>query len=665
MARGKKKKNKRAPKFQGDKMVNINEIQLKINDSFVFRRFEKIDWKQIASLNMEQLKVSRDWDIIEKNLCNILCCHLESEFKQSDLDPNVCKLFQLAQISIEYLLQIRQQILTELQKCEEKMQTSQLSLGEALKAKEQAEKKLKELKKESKKPTNQQHYYRCPACPKTFFNGEYLHGHWQRRHPEYVTVISSNPAATAARVSPVQPSTPVKETFSPVPPVTVSSPIKTCDTPGEPYQNKEISELKERLQLAEAQLQNEQQLLHSVIEKMEKSNVNLQDMLAQEVEKICATLQEKKVEQLVIPAEAPYSPQKTVQSSSVQTTPRMFHEPETPAVTSPLQRSHITNKTATQDVMTTPTPSVRSVYKSESMSLTQISGSPQQEDKFLSHSSPSSSIGEHTSEDEKPRIEMAKPEKKKAVHKVNRQVLMDRFKKTIENALGQRMQLLGVDVNRKTLSNSTFRLLSEKLKSNQTADYLQMRNRFESQLKERLKNIQVKSPTKSHEKPVNSKPLLTVASNNRQKRPKMEQEHPVITTPVRAPVPTPRSRNQITEPPTSLSLMARDGEAHSVLPSCNVKELTAHLERQINETVLVDPPVNSVNILRKAEVKEPEKAETEEDSFSFSSLDAILTELKKPNRLAGETATPLSATKSVQWRVPVETAPDETLWDSP
>ncbi|KZS04874.1 Uncharacterized protein APZ42_032069 [Daphnia magna] len=656
-------------------MVNINEIQLKINDSFVFRRFEKIDWKQIASLNMEQLKVSTDWDIIEKNLCNILCCHLESEFKQSDLDPNVCKLFQLAQISIEYLLQIRQQILTELQKCEEKMQTSQLALGEAIKAKEQAEKKLKELKKESKKPTDQKHYYRCPACPKTFFNGEYLHGHWQRRHPEYVTVISSNPAAP--RQSPVQPSTPVKETFSPAPAVTVSSPIKTNDTSGGPCQNKEISELKERLQLAEAQLQNEQQLLHSVIEKMEKSNVNLQGMLALEVEKICATLQEKKIEQLVIPAEAPYSPQKTVQSSSVQTTPRMFYQSETPAPTSPLQRSRITNESVAQDVITTPTPSVRCVYKPESMSLTRVSSSPQEEDKLLSHSSPPSSVSGHSSEDEQPRIEMTKPEKKKVPNKVNRQVLMDRFKKTIENALGQRMQLLGVDVNCKTLSNSAFRLLSEKLKPNQhqTADYLQMRNQFESQLKERLKHIGVKSPAKSHEKakPVNSKPLLTVASNNRQKRPKMEreqeQEHPVVTTPVRAPVPTPRSRNQITGPPTSLSLMARDGEAHSVLPSNSVKELTAHLERQINETVVVDPPVNSVNILRKSTVKEAEKVETEEDSFSFSSLDAILTELKKPNRFTGETATPLSATKSVQWRVPVETAPkpddDSTLWDSP
>lgn len=60
----------------------------------------------------------------------------------------------------------------------------------------------------------------------------------------------------------------MKETFSPAPAVTVSSPIKTNDASGGPCQNKEIRELKERLQLAEAQLQNEQQLLHSVIEKV-------------------------------------------------------------------------------------------------------------------------------------------------------------------------------------------------------------------------------------------------------------------------------------------------------------------------------------------------------------------------------------------------------------
>lgn len=87
----------------------------------------------------------------------------------------------------------------------------------------------------------------CPACPKTFVNGEYLHGHWQRRHPEYVTLIPS----TAAVVSPVQNSPP---------PSTSTSPIVAP--------NKEISELKERLQTAEKQLQNEQQLLHSIMDKV-------------------------------------------------------------------------------------------------------------------------------------------------------------------------------------------------------------------------------------------------------------------------------------------------------------------------------------------------------------------------------------------------------------
>lgn len=84
----------------------------------------------------------------------------------------------------------------------------------------------------------------------------------------------------------------------------------------------------------------------------------------------------------------------------------MFYQSETPAPASPLQRSRITNESVAQDVITTPTPSVRCVYKPESMSLTRISSSPQEEDKLLSHSSPPSSVSGHSSEDEQPRIEM-------------------------------------------------------------------------------------------------------------------------------------------------------------------------------------------------------------------------------------------------------------------
>jgi hypothetical protein len=155
--------------------------------------------------------------------------------------------------------------------------------------------------------------------------------------------------------------------------------------------------------------------------------------------------------------------------------------------------------------------------------------------------------------------------------KVNRQVLMDRFKKTIENALGQRMQMLGVDMHRKTLSTSTFRQLSDKLKSNRSADYVRMRHQFEVQLKDRLKSSG-KSPSKKLLS--SSKPLLTGKGSINKKIPSpVIEQHPVlVTTPVRAPVPTPRSRSQMTElPPTPLSLMARDGEAHSAPLQSSVK----------------------------------------------------------------------------------------------
>ena len=99
------------------------------------------------------------------------------------------------------------------------------------------------------------------------------------------------------------------------------------------------------------------------------------------------------------------------------------------------------------------------------------------------------------------------------------------------------------------------------------------------------------------------------------------------------------------------------------------------------EVTRVDPPaVNAVNLLptipKESPVKESsrnsQEEEEEEDSFSLSSLDAILTELKKPNRFS-QASTPMSASiKSVQWRVPVEqTIEKETTtvakggsWDS-
>ena len=166
--------------------------------------------------------------------------------------------------------------------------------------------------------------------------------------------------------------------------------------------------------------------------------------------------------------------------------------------------------------------------------------------------------------------------------KVNRQVLMDRFKSTIEKALAQRMRMLGLDVHKKTLSAETFRKLSESLKSStnqQRPEYHKMRKHFELQLKERMSG---KSPSKAKtrmEKPVPHKPLLTSGktfksvTKEESKNTETLSNLEVVTTPTRAPVPTPRLRAS-----TSSSLMARDGEAPAV---SNVKELSQHLERQV------------------------------------------------------------------------------------
>lgn len=82
----------------------------------------------------------------------------------------------------------------------------------------------------------------------------------------------------------------------------------------------------------------------------------------------------------------------------------MFYQSEAPVPHSPPQQSNVIDKTIIQDVITTPTPTVRSVYKQESMNLTRIS--PPKEDESLSHSSPPSSVTENSSEDERPRIEV-------------------------------------------------------------------------------------------------------------------------------------------------------------------------------------------------------------------------------------------------------------------
>lgn len=165
--------------------------------------------------------------------------------------------------------------------------------------------------------------------------------------------------------------------------------------------------------------------------------------------------------------------------------------------------------------------------------------------------------------------------------------------------------MLGIDVHKKTLSSGALQQLTEKLKSKQpqTSEFAEMRKRFEMQLKERMERPPG-SPSK-RKLEVGSQPLLSNRKTPKQKSIQQRPERPppmqvsiALTpssrgpaTPTRAPVPTPRLRNQMNVPSSSslmagvassattpLSLMARDGEASSV-PT--VKDLTRQLEIQV------------------------------------------------------------------------------------
>lgn len=231
------------------------------------------------------------------------------------------------------------------------------------------------------------------------------------------------------------------------------------------------------------------------------------------------------MEEKTIPAEVPYSPKK-VQCCSVQTTPFQ----QITGTLTPSPEPMVTNNAGTNtEPDPPPVPSVRSIYKAETVKLIRQD--------IIQQPLNNSASDESCSEEEEEAPLAVAPKK------LDRRVLMDRFKSTIENALTQRMRMLGMDVRKKALPSGTFRQLSEKLKSNRQPEYLETRRQFESQLKERLNG--------SANKP---RPLLSLTLR---KTPKAANKEPVP----RAPVPTPRLRSQ---PPPS-SLMARDGEASSVV----------------------------------------------------------------------------------------------------
>ena len=287
------------------------------------------------------------------------------------------------------------------------------------------------------------------------------------------------------------------------------------------------------------------------------------------------------------------------------------------------------------------------------------------QNRVRSVSGSSSGSGMSREDVEAPEI-LRRNSKKKSPVVFDRAQLTSRFKTAIVQTLSRRLALLGITGTAKFVDSKKILAQLETSLAGQTRQFLRTRRQFESQLDKRLVARQNPSASSS---PFRKQKTMTKKDSA---SPKMTASPPVES---RAPVPTPRSVKLLSHPsvfrPVPATLMARDGEATHQVETGNEERTT--------------------------DVSAEKEAMESDDSFSLSSLDAILSELKKPNRYGSSPATktatssslkgsglsipssssaPASSspplkrqggpTKSVQWRVPVETMekPLDQSWDS-
>jgi zinc finger protein DZIP1 len=61
-----------------------------------------VDWRAIATLDLERLVRDTDFQSLQENVMNVAFCDIERE--DFSIDSNFLKLFKLAQLIIEYVL---------------------------------------------------------------------------------------------------------------------------------------------------------------------------------------------------------------------------------------------------------------------------------------------------------------------------------------------------------------------------------------------------------------------------------------------------------------------------------------------------------------------------------------------------------------------------------
>ncbi|CAN7986311.1 unnamed protein product [Ixodes pacificus] len=162
-------------------------------------RCQKIDWRKIASVDVDKVAREVDVDSLQKNVVHLTFCDIDNELGGTLVDPNFLKLFKLAQLCMEYLMHSQELLLQSLSDVEDQVADTSRLLEEERKFRLCDQEAIRQLQRENRKRKriieNQQLEMLkgdkliatgapCPYCRKVFLSLPYLQAHVVRRHPD-------------------------------------------------------------------------------------------------------------------------------------------------------------------------------------------------------------------------------------------------------------------------------------------------------------------------------------------------------------------------------------------------------------------------------------------------------------------------------------------------
>ncbi|XP_031625714.1 zinc finger protein Dzip1 [Contarinia nasturtii] len=168
----------------------LSEIALK--SGFKFRNIEnrKLDWKALGCVDVNKVIENQDYEFLEKITPKIIEAPMQSILGTSAIDPAICSLFRLAQMSLQYMSfcqQFMSHTLYDLRTAFNQIQRKYSNLKQNYKCLEEqhykAQERIQSLLREIKcQKTGPSSLYPCDECTKNFLTVDSLKSHQQRKH---------------------------------------------------------------------------------------------------------------------------------------------------------------------------------------------------------------------------------------------------------------------------------------------------------------------------------------------------------------------------------------------------------------------------------------------------------------------------------------------------